>query len=197
MAPETPCVPFEIDFNEKEAETIRHSRTVANAATNSSSTTKRDVLILTANATPYFILKFFSQFAATRILMQWTTGPDLYEKFEAHLSDSHEALWVKAKGNDAQTVATFDANVAAFKHSLLQSYNYEDQMEYIKSQKKHPSQTPTQFFLALNAANENAKQLPDAPADGGLDDTAMRRAFLKAMPNSWQKLFRHANLTIQ
>ena len=95
------------------------------------------------------------------------------------------------------TVNNFELTLNEFKRELLEGYNNEDQMDYLRNLKKPGKMEPSQFLLKLRAANRMATQLPNVPEDEeGFSDQQLRRVFLSAMPRTWQDNFENASLTI-
>ena len=92
-------------------------------------------------------------------------------------------------------VANFDLALATWKSEVMAGEHYEDQIEYLKHLKKPPELDPRKVLRKLQVENRQACELADAPLDdAGLTDLQMRRAFVQAMPASWQTAMRRANL---
>lgn len=201
MAPtrrnKAPVLPLKPDYKLDEVEYIKHRRSTT-LPDGSSEEFQERIPKLTDDASAYYILRFFNQFQHCRSIMSWTTGPRLYAKFIIHLSDMHRMNWESQIVGQAETVATFDAQIQLFKSSLLLGYSYHDQMAYLRSVRKPVELTPTQFLLQFQAAEANAKLLPNAPqVNAGFSEIERKRLFLEAMPMAWQDKFDDANLVIE
>ena len=190
-------IPFDPEDDADKTEFVKHSRTITEAD-GSSDVLEERIPKLSEDATPYDILKFLAAFGRARTNLRWTTGPRLYQKFPVHLSGYHLEVWETTIEDDPnQTVANFNASLEDFKLELLQGYNYEDQMDYLRELCKPPKMDPSKFLLKLRAANRLAIQLPGAPDNNpGFSETQMKRVYLQAMPKLWQDNFENANMDV-
>ena len=189
-------IPFKPDYDVSQEEYIKHRR----AATVNGITEETTAQIpkLPDDASAYRKLKFFKDFDKARRSLQWNNGPKLFTNFVMHLEDVHELAWGALINGRNQNVANFDISIDEFKAQLLSGYRYSDQMDYLRSIRKPPDMTPTDFMLQFRASEMRALHLPDAPnANGGFSDVDRRRLFYKAMPYAWQVKFDDANLTVE
>ena len=164
-------IPLEPDYDESTIQYVKHKLTVAvNNAADREEIEQR-VPVLPLIATPYQKLMFFEAFDRARRTLRWTTGPRLYQKFEAQLATAHLRKWNTIIAGENQTVANFDAAIVRFKRTLLGSYKYSNQMDYLRERVKKPTNlSPAEFRVLFESAEQMALQLPDAPANGGFED---------------------------
>ena len=113
---------------------------------------------LSEDAGPYKILLFLSNFVHVCANLNWTTAKKLFQKFPMHLATYHREVWELAKADNVdedtgEDVEAFMATMQQFKEELLDGYEYEDQMDYLRSLKKPLKMDPNKFLLKLRSAN--------------------------------------------
>ena len=191
-------IPLDPDYDESQAEYMKHRRIVPDATNPAiSDSIEERVPKLSQTAKPFEILRFLSNFSRARRHLQWTTGPILFSKFPLHLDGYHLRVWELTIAGMTKTVAHFEEAMQDFSDKLLEEYNYEDQMDYLRSIKKPPKMSPGEFLMKLRDANEMVAQLPRAPEDDpGFTEDQLARIYLLAMPHAWQNNFENANLSV-
>ncbi len=189
------------DYEQSGIHRIKHTQ--SREVNGVSEKTTVEVPQLSENAGTYELLTFLREFELARATMSWTTGPKLYEKLLMHLQGYHRQTWSDEAAGNAQTVATFDATVLAFKQQLLENEDYDNQMDYIRELRKPRDMKPGTFLLYLRIQNSMVQELPGAPngaAAGlfgaGFTDRHLRRIFLHAMPPAWQSTFEDADKSV-
>jgi hypothetical protein len=80
-------------------------------------------------------------------------------------------------GLGAQTVATFDEIIQAFKSQILEDEDYDNQLDFIQELKKPRDMKPGTFLLYLRIQNSMVQELvPGAPdVEPGFVDMQLRR----------------------
>jgi hypothetical protein len=117
--------------------------------------------------------------------MSWTSGPRLYEKFE-----------VRAAGL-AQTIATSDETIQAFKSQFLEDEDYDNQLDFIRELKNPCNMKPGTFLFYLRIQNSMVQELPGAlDVEPGFVDQQLRIIYLHAMPVQGQSKFEDADKTV-
>ena len=136
-----PVIPLTKDTVDDKAEYIKHScSTTENGITE---TVEERIAKVGDSFTPRQLLDFLTAFAQARISLHWTTGPKLFQKFRSQLSGVPLEVWLDAIDGLNQTVANFDAALITFKNNSLAGYNYNDQMDYIRSIRKPREVSPS------------------------------------------------------
>mmetsp|Transcript_14459 Transcript_14459/g.22590 ORF Transcript_14459/g.22590 Transcript_14459/m.22590 type:complete len:283 (+) Transcript_14459:152-1000(+) len=190
-------IPFDSEFNKSKLNNIEHVKTITvNGVLKS---THEICQVLSEEAGPYEILKFFQQFARVRNALGWSDGPKLFYKFPEHLHGVYLDLWEdQVEDINTSTTASFDTELALFKAELLDGYTYGNQIAYLRALRKPGKMSPKTFLLKLKSANRLVKSLPGAPDDhAGFSDDELKRRFLEAMPNSWIDKFHDAGMSLE
>jgi hypothetical protein len=113
------------------------------------------------------------------------------------LQGFHRQTWSDEAAGQAQTVATFDETIQAFKSQLLEDEDYDNQLDLIRKFKKPHDMKLGTFLLYLRIQNSMVQKLPGAASiDPGFQDTQLHRIYLHAMPVQWQSKFEDANKTV-
>jgi hypothetical protein len=123
-------IPLKPDYEQSGIHRIKHSQTQEIAGI--SEKTSVEVIQLSEDAGSYELLTFLREFELARATMSWTTGLKLYRKFIMNLQGHHHQTWTNEATGQAQTVATFDQTILAFKEKLLENKDYDNQMDYIR-----------------------------------------------------------------
>jgi hypothetical protein len=123
-------IPLKPDYEQSGIHRIKHSQTQEIAGI--SEKTSVEVIQLSEDAGSYELLTFLREFELARATMSWTTGLKLYKKFIMNLQGHHHQTWTNEATGQAQTVATFDQTILAFKEKLLENEDYDNQMDYIR-----------------------------------------------------------------
>jgi len=201
--PKPKLIPIELDYDKDSIETVTHSRRVADAAGVQESTYKK-VPILETTATPLQILDFFEAFESARRVLQWTTGPKLFAVFPTHLHGTFLRYWNRQVRDAEETVDDFDEQTTAFCHTLLRGGDYDEQMDYMRTLRKPPQLTPSEFSQRFDALEDALPYLPNAPDpdDCGFSEVDRRHLFYNAMPMAWRDKYddagmRHRHDTIE
>ena len=197
--PVTPdfIIPLKPDFDPTKVTKIKHTRETTDA---NGATEKVTIYIpqLPEDATPYQQLNFFSEFYDAIEIMEWTTGASKFAKIGQHFQGIHRSNWISALttiGNGRSNAAFDQACEAFLSNTFEPAKDYDTQLDYLRSIRKPSDVDPKMFRSLLEISNKQVKMLPGAPPDGGLSVDEMKKAYLHAMPTSWQTNFRNAGLT--
>jgi hypothetical protein len=133
------------DYDDSKIEFIKHQLTTK--VENVTETVEEPVPKLSASATPSEILKFLNTFNRVRANLSWTTGPKLFQHFPMHIKGYHYDMWEVITDSVTKNVSQFNKCLGEFKAELLEGYNYEDQMDYLRDIKKPSQMQPSKFLL--------------------------------------------------
>jgi len=91
--------------------------------------------------------------------------------------------WTEALCTE-ETVEDFDEQTTAFRHTLLQGGDYDEQMDSMRTLRKPPQLTPSEFSHRFDALEDTLPYLPNAPDpdDCGFSEVDRPRLFYNAMP---------------
>ena len=84
-------IPLKPDYDESKISKIKHKRTIRN--NNEEEVYTVEVPKLSENYTKYELLNFVREFREAANVMNWTTGPALYQKFAMHLTGINRTDW--------------------------------------------------------------------------------------------------------
>ena len=194
----TPVIPLKPDFDIAHLEHIQHRRSEESNGIREE--ISASVPRLSLAATPYETLHFFTAFNNARPVMSWTTGSQLFQRFPLHLSDQYLTIWttqVNGISQSDKTTKRFDSELNDYKSQLLRGYNYDDQLDYLRTYLKPADQMPSDYLKDFKAGEAHACALPGAPSTrAGFRERERRRIFLSAMPEDFQLCFVKANLSV-
>ena len=182
---------------------INHSKKQCNLDTKEEECMEERLIKLSDNAEPYKIFHFFASFVNIYQNMAWTTGTKLFQKFPMHLLTQHCNTCdqcLKEVLHKVKTCGSSDSVLVLklFQETLLNGYEYKEQIDYLQSIKKPAKMDPGKFLLRLQVANTLVCQFPNAPkgvnVESGFNKAKMKRLYVKAMPKKWGDNFDDKNL---
>ena len=188
-------IPLKPDYDESKVSKIKHKRTIRN--NNEEEVYTVEVPKLSENYTKYELLNFVREFREASNVMNWTTGPALYQKFAMHLTGINRTDWNTMTHGGQRTVQSFRDNISEFIAKSFTGQDYNDQMDYLRALRKPKEMDPVTFERYFRIANSLVQLLPDAPIDAGFEEMELKRAYIKAQPVTWQTKFDDANLSYQ
>ena len=191
-------LPYEAGVDKTKLSTISYSitSTIRGKEGQADVTTKTKVNLpeLPMNCSDAVFLFFMQEFKKAQKKLHWTTGPQLFETFEDHLSGSTLLAWQRiANKQSSKTVATFQAATKELTAQRFPEDAYEEHKKFLRALKKPIDKTPKEHREALESHNSLLDQLPGAPDnDAGLTDQELCRIYHDSMPSKWRTNYGNA-----
>ena len=169
--------------------------TEANGTTTHQDSTELNPYVLAEDYKPMEVFQAVDEITYAAELLGLTSGPKLFNTFQALVQGSSVARYEWQVQTDAvgqRSVPNFTVALQAFLRAMLPDLKYASQLDYMRNLTKPGPLSVNDFRRDLKILNNLVAKFPDANGGTGLSDDEFKRVFFHAMPKFWRTSFEDA-----